>query len=618
MSATESYEVLARDAHPDGSSDSGPGLSIAPDTVEVRRNAGLAAVLGAVASAVAILYLSRAAGTGAPLDWALAVATGLLGAGWLVALVDARTPLLVADAQGVRVRLGRSWRGLPWGAVARVEHTPRRGLLRDGRLVVVPHNPERLVGELDAAATRRARLSRWLYGAPLALPLGLATRVVGTDDLGSALVALAASQAEVVVLADPDADVPGDDDDTDADTGGADLPTGDPGEPVDPIDPGDPETVDATDGAGSPRVRDPRPLLAAGIARVSSLLPRREWSDDADPTSDGGAGGTDETGVETGVEAGVEAGPVATPTPDPTRAPVVAARAEVRREEEQPVRPALRPAVEMVEDEEVWSDRVRPIARPGQPVAPLVIDDLAIEPADDPVVGPELRAARTRLGLTVDQLAERTRIRPHVIESIEVDDFVPCGGDFYARGHLRTLCRVLGIDVTPLLAAYDDRYAHAPIDARRVFEAELATGAHGSIRGTRGGPNWSILVAAVMALVLAWSIARLVMDAPPELTGGTPVLNGSGGPNGGSATPVEPVPVVLTAVSGGASVTVRDSTGKIVLRGDLAIGESRTVKAAPPVRVHTSDGALTVTVDGVDRGPVGEAGQATQGTYAGE
>ena len=143
-----------------------------------------------------------------------------------------------------------------------------------------------------------------------------------------------------------------------------------------------------------------------------------------------------------------------------------------------------------------------------------MVDDYEVEPADDPVVGPELVAARTRLGLTVDQLAERTRIRPHVIESIEVDDFAPCGGDFYARGHLRTLARVLGIDVTPLLTAYDDQYADAPINPRRVFEAELATGSSGGIRGTRGGPNWSVLIAAVMALVLAWSIARLVMDTP--------------------------------------------------------------------------------------------------------
>ena len=192
-------------------------------------------------------------------------------------------------------------------------------------------------------------------------------------------------------------------------------------------------------------------------------------------------------------------------------------------------------SVNLVEDTVVWGERVSPIAKAGHAVEPLLIDDHAIEPADDPVIGPELHAARTRLGLTVDQLAERTRIRPHVIESIEVDDFAPCGGDFYARGHLRTLARVLGIDVTPLLAAYDERYADAPINPRRVFEAELATGAHGSIRGTRGGPNWSVLVAAVMALVLAWSVVRLVMDGPVELRD-TPALNGSAGVDNGQGS----------------------------------------------------------------------------------
>ena len=179
---------------------------------------------------------------------------------------------------------------------------------------------------------------------------------------------------------------------------------------------------------------------------------------------------------------------------------------------------------------------MRPIAVPGEALETIVIDDFAIEPAEEPVIGPEFAAARTRLGLSVDQLAERTRIRPHVIESIEADDFVPCGGDFYARGHIRTLARILGVDAAPLLASYDERYADAPVNPRRVFEAELAHS--GGIRATRGGPNWSVLVAAVMALVLAWSIARLVMDGPVDLRD-QPVLNGSGGPNRQGA-PVAP------------------------------------------------------------------------------
>ncbi len=174
--------------------------------------------------------------------------------------------------------------------------------------------------------------------------------------------------------------------------------------------------------------------------------------------------------------------------------------------------------------------RVRPIARLGHPVDPLVIDDFVTEPAYDPVIGPELAAARTRVGLSVDELAERTRIRPHVIESIEVDDFAPCGGDFYARGHLRTLARVLGRDPVPLLSMFDNRYATAPINAKRVFEAELATGMTGSMRSTRGGPNWALLIGVVLALVMTWGVIRLFATQPPEvLQPTTPVLNGSAG-----------------------------------------------------------------------------------------
>jgi hypothetical protein len=313
---------------------------------------------------------------------------------------------------------------------------------------------------------------------------------------------------------------------------------------------------------------------------------------------------------------------VASATPAPLRESTAGRRSEVRREvevedEESSGRELRRPgSVSLVEETQAWGDRVRPIARQGEPVEPIVLDDFEVEPAEDPVIGPEVAASRTRLGLTVDQLADRTRIRPHVIEAIEVDDFEPCGGDFYARGHLRTLARVLGMDVAPLLASYDERYAHAPINPRRVFEAELATGANGSIRGTRGGPNWSVLVAVVMALVLAWSIARLVMDTPPELRNPAPVLNGSGGPQGaGNAPPAKPVPVVVSAATGGARIVVRDGSGADVFKGPLAAGATKELSASPPVRVMSSDGAVTVSVAGGEPRAVGEPGVAGQGTF---
>ena len=203
-----------------------------------------------------------------------------------------------------------------------------------------------------------------------------------------------------------------------------------------------------------------------------------------------------------------------------------------------------------------------------------------MHPAAEPVIGPQLEAARERLRLTVDQLSERTRIRPHVIEAIEVDDFGPCGGDFYARGHLRTLARVLGIDAGPLVASYDETYAAAPVDPRRVFEAELATGVGGSIRGTRGGRNWSVLIAAVMAAILIWSIARLVMDGPLPLD--KPSTLRQTGSNGiGAGAKAEEVPVTLTATAGGARVIVRDGSGAVKYDGPLAFGQTAKVNVDP-------------------------------------
>lgn len=601
MGAAELYD--ADGASQEAGEGTGESLSVAPDVVEVRRNGALAAAVGAVAAAVAIAYLARAAQSGAVLDWVLAAVLGLVSVGWLRAFVDARTPLLVADAQGVRIRLGHTWRGLPWSAVHHVEHSPRRGLLRDGRLVVVAHNEELVLDELDARGRRQAGLSQRLYGGPLAVPLGLSTRVLGAgDDLTVALDRVAMRSAEVVVL------------DASTDETGEELL--DEGVGVD-----DGEQDETPEHATL--VRDPRPFLAAGIARLAALVPSRperteDVSDAEDAEDDEGPGDPVEP-----VPADEPEPIVASATPSPLREAASARRSEVRRDvdradETEPAgRELRRPgSVSLVEDTQAWGDRVRPIARQGDVVEPLVIDEFATVPAADPVVGPELAAARTRLGLTVDQLAERTRIRPHVIESIEVDDFAPCGGDFYARGHLRTLARVLGIDVAPLLTSYDERYAHAPINPRRVFEAELATGANGSIRSTRGGPNWSVLVAVVMALVLCWSIARLVMDTPTELRNASPVLNGSGGPGGaGAAATADPVPVVVTAATGGAHVVVRDGAGEIVFKGNLAVGDVRELDAAPPVRVQSTDGAVTVALDGQDPRPVGDPGVAGQGTF---
>ena len=59
--------------------------------------------------------------------------------------------------------------------------------------------------------------------------------------------------------------------------------------------------------------------------------------------------------------------------------------------------------------------------------------------------GEALTEARRGAGLTVAQVSQRTRIREAIITGIEGDDYSPCGGDFYARGHIRAIAGRSGL-----------------------------------------------------------------------------------------------------------------------------------------------------------------------------
>ena len=84
-------------------------------------------------------------------------------------------------------------------------------------------------------------------------------------------------------------------------------------------------------------------------------------------------------------------------------------------------------------------------------------------------IGPALSEARTEAGMTVEDVSERTRIRRTIINDIEHDDYSSCGGDFYARGHIRAIAKVVGADPVPLIEEYD-------VSVLARDNAELATG----------------------------------------------------------------------------------------------------------------------------------------------
>jgi len=80
-------------------------------------------------------------------------------------------------------------------------------------------------------------------------------------------------------------------------------------------------------------------------------------------------------------------------------------------------------------------------------------------------LGEVLAARRGERGLTIQQAASATRIRAHYLSALESDELERLAAPVYARGHLRTYARYLGLDPEPLVEMLHTE----PQDPRRLL-----------------------------------------------------------------------------------------------------------------------------------------------------
>ncbi|QJT04531.1 DUF4115 domain-containing protein [Streptomyces asoensis] len=231
-------------------------------------------------------------------------------------------------------------------------------------------------------------------------------------------------------------------------------------------------------------------------------------------------------------------------------------------------------------------------------------------------IGRALMQARIAAGLTVDDVSSATRVRIVIIHAIESDDFAPCGGDVYARGHIRTLARAVHLDPAPLIERYDDTHGGrpAPTPAAPLFEAER-------IRPERRGPNWTAaMVAAIVAVVGFVGFTAFTGgddDGSKEQVadGATPATGKTASPTTKTDKPVDEKPepsdsaiaaapqdkvtVQVSATDGRSWVAAKDHNGRLLFDGLLKKGDSKTFQDSEKINLVLGDaGAIDLYVNG--------------------
>jgi cytoskeletal protein RodZ len=224
-------------------------------------------------------------------------------------------------------------------------------------------------------------------------------------------------------------------------------------------------------------------------------------------------------------------------------------------------------------------------------------------------VGEALSEARSQAGLSVAQVSQRTRIRESIVRAVEQNDFSPCGGDFYARGHIRSLAECVGIDPAPLVREYDAEHPPAGITAAEAFKPATPI----KIREPRQHrfPVGVVAIAAVLA-VIGYGSYRLVAT-PAGHTGATPTATvvpavkasskaatpkASPSPSATHAPARRQAVVVLTA-SQDCWVNVTLPNGQQVYQGTILAGKSQKWTEQHKVDIVIGNPSATkIKVDG--------------------
>jgi len=245
-------------------------------------------------------------------------------------------------------------------------------------------------------------------------------------------------------------------------------------------------------------------------------------------------------------------------------------------------------------------------------------------------LGSMITKARKDAGLSIDDLSAATNIRGPLLRQMESDNFTQCGGETYARGHLRNLAVKLNVDPQLFLAAFEDEQMHVDRSMQDLLVENSVMREPGEARKV----SWKVLVTISISTLFIGGLAQIVIsnNSTPDI----PVALEESSQPSASAEPSaestavtdteqtdeatvstgEGVEVIITATRAKSWLFVSDANGRVLFSGQISRGVTKTFTSGEQLNLKVGNaGGVDLSVNGTRVDQLGIDGQVVSVSY---
>jgi cytoskeletal protein RodZ len=246
-------------------------------------------------------------------------------------------------------------------------------------------------------------------------------------------------------------------------------------------------------------------------------------------------------------------------------------------------------------------------------------------------LGALIAKTRTDARLSVEDLSKLTNIPATLLRDMENNNFAKCGGETYARGHLRNIATKVGIDERIFLDLFESEVTAPAKPIRELLNENNVTMPYQEPKRI----SWKILAAGSAAALILFAGAQIFFldsENGAELEVITTASATPSEPAAESVVPsttASPETTSTSTVSGPAGVNIElvasrgttwlyatNEDGKVLFSGMIRKGNSKNFIQPEQVNLRVGNaGGVDISVNGENVGSIGANGEVVNLTY---